>query len=32
MINMILAADENGGIGYKNGLPWPHIVRGHAIL
>ncbi len=20
---MILAADENGGIGYKNGLPWP---------
>ena len=23
MINMIIAADENGGIGYKNGLPWP---------
>lgn len=22
---MILAVDEQGGIGYKNGLPWPHI-------
>lgn len=22
---MILAADEAGGIGFKNGLPWPHI-------
>lgn len=22
---MILAADEHGGIGYKNGLPWPKI-------
>lgn len=22
---MILAADEDGGIGFKNGLPWPHI-------
>ena len=25
MINMILAVDELGGIGYKNGLPWPKI-------
>jgi dihydrofolate reductase len=25
MINMILAADEIGGIGFKNGLPWPKI-------
>lgn len=25
MISMILAADEAGGIGFKNGLPWPHI-------
>jgi len=22
---MIFACDEEGGIGYKNGLPWPHI-------
>ena len=22
---MILAADESGGIGFKNGLPWPHL-------
>ena len=22
---MILAADEQGGIGFKNGLPWPKI-------
>ena len=27
MISMILAVDENGGIGYKNGLPWPHIAE-----
>lgn len=27
MINMILATDENGGIGYKNGLPWPHLTE-----
>jgi len=25
MINMILCADDNGGIGYKNGLPWPRL-------
>jgi len=25
MISMILAADEKGGIGYKNGLPWPRL-------
>ena len=25
MINMILAADEIGGIGFKNGLPWPKL-------
>ena len=25
LIRMILAVDEQGGIGYKNGLPWPHI-------
>lgn len=25
MLCMILAADENGGIGYKNGLPWPKV-------
>ncbi|MBG09981.1 MAG: hypothetical protein CMD92_02305, partial [Gammaproteobacteria bacterium] len=24
-INMILAADEYGGIGYKNDLPWAKI-------
>ena len=24
-ISMILAADEYGGIGYKNDLPWPRI-------
>jgi len=23
-INAILACDKNYGIGYKNGLPWPH--------
>lgn len=22
---MIFACDEAGGIGYKNGLPWPHL-------
>ena len=27
MINMILAVDEIGGIGYKNGLPWPKIAE-----
>ena len=24
-ISMILAADEYGGIGYNNDLPWPRI-------
>lgn len=27
MINMVLAVDELGGIGYKNGLPWPKIAE-----
>ena len=27
MINLILAVDELGGIGYKNGLPWPKIAE-----
>jgi dihydrofolate reductase len=22
---MILSVDNNGGIGYKNGLPWPKL-------
>lgn len=25
LISMIFACDNAGGIGYKNGLPWPHI-------
>lgn len=25
MISMIYACDENGGIGYRNKLPWPYI-------
>lgn len=25
MINMILAVDERGSIGFKNGLPWPKL-------
>lgn len=25
MINLILAADELGSIGFKNGLPWPKL-------
>lgn len=25
MINLIVSVDENGGIGYKNGIPWPRI-------
>lgn len=25
MINLILAHDEGGGVGYKNGLPWSRI-------
>jgi dihydrofolate reductase len=27
MINMILSVDNNGGIGYKNGLPWPKLTE-----
>ena len=27
MINLILAADKLGGIGFKNGLPWPKIAE-----
>lgn len=25
MISAILACDQNGGIGYQNMLPWPHL-------
>ena len=25
MINSILACDNNGGIGYKDKLPWPYL-------
>lgn len=24
-MKLVLACDPNGGIGYQNGLPWPHI-------
>jgi len=27
MINMILAVDDNGSIGFKNGLPWPKLTE-----
>ena len=26
-IKAILACDENGGVGYKGTLPWPHVKR-----
>lgn len=42
MINLILAHDDQGGIGYKSGLPWPKISEdmklfrkitlGHSVL
>lgn len=42
MIGAILAVDDNLGIGYQNGLPWPHnkedmehfkrVTEGHVVL